>query len=142
MIFVYYFLSLSFCLCSFNSSETCSFSADSIISVDFDDNCCLKLQNCHVGSCYSILDKTYNLKWSNIVGINRSIFSDIYSSGTSFEERTPYGFFFVPSTIEVTICYTIQSKSNFIAIHQYEKLYDSSLLNITNIIRGLPLCPK
>ena len=126
--------------CKFNSTETCSFDTNNLINVDYNEECCIILHNCRPGTCYSIFDKTNSLKFSYIEGINKSIFSDIYINSPKYMERNTFGFFFITNEKETNLCFKIQSEINFKKIHQFEKNYSKNNLQISNIIRGLPLC--
>lgn len=100
------------------------------------------LTNCKVSDCHAIIDKTYDLRWGDLSGFNesRSAFSSVEITGGDMFHKSS-GIIFRPYQANVTLILHTQSCHNFYVLHPFEeKAHCETTINISNIIRGLPMC--
>ena len=99
------------------------------------------LTNCKVSDCHAIIDKTYDLRWGDLSAFsgNRSAFRIVEITGGDVLHKS--GIIFRPNQSNVTLILHTQSCHNFYVLHPFEeKAHCETTINISNIIRGLPMC--
>jgi hypothetical protein len=125
--------------CSFMSGSQ---SDGNRIRLAFGSTCVLNLTKCRVGSCYSIIDWSFDLRWAHAPGIRRSAFHSINISGVRAYNISMAGMFFQPSNSAVTIAFSVQTCDNFYRLHPFVPKEDCETggPEISPIMRGLPIC--